>query len=67
MTPQEKCLLIIKEFELSARQVANAIGIKQSTASSKIKNENYNKFSDEDFSKLKSHYVQKFKNITALD
>ena len=67
MTPQEKCLFIIKEFELSARQVAVAIGSTQSSAQSKIKNENYNKFSDADFEKLKSHYLEKLNKITALD
>jgi len=63
MTPQEKCLFIIKELELSARQVAEAIGIKGISASKKMKNENYNIFSEDDFIKLKEFYVKKLEII----
>ena len=66
MTTQEKCLFIIKEFEMSARQVGEAIGVATKTASSKIKNENYNKFLDEDFEKLKSSIFDKAKKIKDL-
>ncbi|WP_246022127.1 hypothetical protein [Epilithonimonas xixisoli] len=52
---------------MSARQVAVAIGGKQSASSSKMKNENYNKFSDDDFEKLKSHYLNKLNKIKDLD
>ncbi|WP_312398183.1 hypothetical protein [Chryseobacterium sp.] len=66
MTAQDKALKIIEELQLSARQVAEAIGKSADTASDKIKQRKYNKFSDEDFDKLKSFYVEKLKTIKAL-
>lgn len=67
MTTQEKCLFIIKEFEMSARQVGLAIGVAAKTASAKMKNQNYNKFLDEDFEKLKSSIFDKVKKIKDLN
>lgn len=63
MTPQEKCLFIIKELELSARQVAAAIGKSGSVVSDKIKNIKYNKFDEQDFEKLRDFYVKKMNKI----
>lgn len=62
-TPQEKCLFIINELELSARQVGEAIGIKGISASKKMKGENYNVFDEDDFTKLKACYVKKLEKI----
>ena len=66
-TPQDKCLFIIKLFELSDRQVAQAIGSATKTANSKRKNDNYNKFLDEDYQNLKSHYLEKSEKIKHID
>lgn len=66
MTTQDKCLFIIKELELSARQVATVIGKKQQTVSDKIKNRNFNKFLDADFEKLQSFYIEKLEKIKTL-
>ncbi|WP_312390529.1 hypothetical protein [Chryseobacterium sp.] len=66
MTTQDKCLLIIKELELSARQVAVAIEKAPSSASDKIKQNGSNRFLDEDFKKLKNYYIEKLKKIEEI-
>lgn len=63
MTTQEKCIFIIKEFQLSARQVGEAIGVSGSAASAKIKNENYNKFDEKDLENLRNFFVEKINKI----
>ncbi|CEN53394.1 hypothetical protein [Capnocytophaga canis] len=65
-TPHEKTLIIIKELELSARQVAVAIGKTGSAVAKKQNQENGNKFLSEDFEKLKSFYIKKLEKIKTL-
>ncbi|MDO5104475.1 hypothetical protein [Capnocytophaga sp.] len=65
-TPHEKTLFIINELELSARQVAVAIGKTGSAIVKKQKRVNYNCFLEDDFQKLKSFYVKKLEKIKNL-
>ncbi|MFJ1424894.1 hypothetical protein ACILFS_01085 [Capnocytophaga canimorsus] len=65
-TDHEKTLIIIKELELSARQIAVAIGKTGSAVAKKQNQENGNKFLSEDFEKLKSFYIKKLEKIKTL-
>lgn len=65
-TAHEKTLMIINELELSARQVAVAIGKTGSAVAKKQNQENGNKFLPEDFEKLKSFYIKKLEKIKTL-
>ena len=64
MTPHENALILIKEFEYNARQVAEVLKIQTRTASDKIKNEGYHKFTDEQFYNLLFHFQQKIESNT---
>lgn len=65
-TPHEKTLMIINELELSARQVAVAIGKTGSAVAKKQKQNGSNMFLPEDFEKLKSFYVKKLEKIKKI-
>ncbi|ERI64278.1 hypothetical protein HMPREF1551_00517 [Capnocytophaga sp. oral taxon 863 str. F0517] len=66
MTTQEKVLYIIELLELSDRQVSAAIGKAISTATHKRLQLGRNKFTDEDFQRLKAYYIEKLKEIESL-
>ena len=66
MTSHENALILIKEFNYNARQVAEVLGVQTRTVSDKMKTENYNKFSDNDFTKLLFHFQQKIENQTKI-
>ncbi|MFB9121009.1 hypothetical protein ACFFUE_07380 [Bergeyella porcorum] len=66
MDTHKKTLAIIEELQLSARQVAEAIGKTTSVVSKKKKKENYNQFLPEDFEKLKNFYLQKLEKIKSI-
>mgnify|MGYP000038005306 FL=1 len=66
MTTQEKVLYIIELLELSDRQVSAAIGKAISTTTHKRLQLARNKFTDEDFQRLKAYYIEKLKEIESL-
>ena len=66
MTTQEKVLYIIELLELSDRQVSAAIGKAISTTTHKRLHLARNKFTDEDFQRLKAYYIEKLKEIESL-
>ena len=65
MDYQKKTMFIIKELELSARQVGFAIGKSGSVVSDKKNQIKSNKFLQEDFERLQKFYIKKLEKITA--
>ena len=66
MDYQKKTIFIIKELELSARQVAFAIGKSTSVVSDKINQVKSNRFLQEDFERLHKFYVKKLEKIKKI-
>lgn len=62
MTPHENALILIKEFEYNARQVAEVLKIQTRSADDKIKTKGYHKFTEEQFLKLLLHFQQKIES-----
>ena len=65
MDYQKKTMFIIKELELSARQVGFAIGKSGSVVSDKINQIKSNRFLKEDYERLQKYYIKKLEKITA--
>lgn len=59
MTAHEKALIVIKTFDINARQISEIIGGSANGAQNKMKNINYNKFTEDDFNKLLLHFQSK--------
>ena len=59
MTAHENSLILIKEFEYNAREVAKVLEVATQTVDKKIKLVNNNKFSESDFKKLIFHFHHK--------
>lgn len=66
MTAQEKSLKIVATLELSSAKVALILDISRQAVDKKKKQENGNKFTDDDFKKLSDFVNQKEKEIKKL-
>ncbi|WP_313214117.1 hypothetical protein [Soonwooa sp.] len=66
MTTHEKAIFIIESFGIQPKKIAQIIKPSLSAVYSKIKNENGNKFTDEDLELLKNHILEKAKEVKNL-
>ena len=66
MTAHEKVIYIIQQLELSDSKVARAIQKSVSTASHKRLRLRDNKFTEEDFQRIRDFYIEKLKKIEML-
>ena len=66
MTAHEKVIYIIQQLELSDSKVARAIQKSVSTASHKRLRLRDNKFTEEDFQRLRDFYLEKLRKIEML-
>lgn len=66
MTPHDKVIYIIQELELSDSKVARAIQKSTSAATHKRMRLRDNKFTDEDFQRIRDFYLEKLRNIEKL-
>jgi len=57
----KKALILIDAFNYNAREIAEVLGINTRTASDKIKNVNYNKFTEYQFKKMLIYFKDKNK------
>ena len=63
MTAHDKVMYIIERLELSDSDVAQAILKSRATATHKRMNLRYNKFTDEDYQRIRNFYIEKLRNI----
>lgn len=66
MTPHEKVIYIIQQLELSDSKVARAIQKSVSTASHKRLRLRDNKFTEEDYQRIRDFYLEKLRKIEML-
>ena len=66
MTPHEKVIYIIQQLELSDSKVARAIQKRVSTASHKRLRLRDNKFTEEDYQRIRDFYLEKLRKIEML-
>ncbi|SQA92490.1 hypothetical protein [Capnocytophaga ochracea] len=66
MTPHEKVIYIIQQLELSDSKVARAIQKSVSTATHKRLRLRDNKFTEEDYQRIRDFYLEKLKKIEML-
>ena len=66
MTAHEKVIYIIQQLELSDSKVARAIQKSVSTASHKRLRLRDNKFTEEDYQRIRDFYLEKLKKIEML-
>ena len=66
MTPHEKVIYIIQLLEISDSKVARAIQKSVSTATHKRLRLRDNKFTEEDFQRLRDFYIEKLRKIEML-
>ena len=66
MTAHEKVIYIIQQLELSDSKVARAIQKSVSTASHKRLRLRDNKFTEEDYQRIRDFYIEKLKKIEML-
>lgn len=66
MTPHEKVIYIIQLLELSDSKVARAIQKSVSTATHKRLRLRDNKFTEEDYQRIRDFYLEKLKKIEML-
>ena len=67
MTPHDKVIYIIHQLELSDSKVARAIQKSTSAATHKRMRLRDNKFTDEDFQRIRDFYLEKLRNIEKLE
>ena len=67
MTPHDKVMYIIQQLELSDSKVARAIQKSTSTATHKRMKLRDNKFTEEDFQRIRDFYLEKLRNIENLE
>ena len=66
MTPHEKVIYIIQQLEISDSKVARAIQKSVSTASHKRLRLRDNKFTEEDYQRIRDFYIEKLRKIEML-
>lgn len=66
MTPHEKVIYIIQLLEISDSKVARAIQKSVSTATHKRLRLRDNKFTEEDYQRLRDFYIEKLRKIEML-
>ena len=66
MTPHEKVVYIIQLLEISDSKVARAIQKSVSTATHKRLRLRDNKFTEEDFQRIRDFYLEKLRKIEML-
>ena len=66
MTSHEKVIYIIQQLELSDSKVARAIQKSVSTATHKRLRLRDNKFTEEDYQRIRDFYLEKLKKIEML-
>lgn len=66
MTPHDKVIYIIQQLELSDSKVARAIQKSASAATHKRMRLRDNKFTEEDFQRIRDFYLEKLRNIENL-
>lgn len=66
MTPHDKVMYIIQQLELSDSKVARAIQKSVSTATHKRLRLRDNKFTEEDFQRIRDYYLEKLRKIEML-
>ena len=66
MTPHDKVIYIIQQLELSNSKVARAIQKSTSAATHKRMKLRDNKFTEEDFQRIRDFYLEKLRNIENL-
>ena len=66
MTPHDKVIYIIQLLEISDSKVARAIQKSVSTASHKRLRLRDNKFTEQDFQRLRDFYLEKLRKIEML-
>lgn len=66
MTPHDKVIYIIQQLELSDSKVARAIQKSVSTATHKRLRLRDNKFTEEDYQRLRNFYIEKLRKIEML-
>ncbi|EKY12198.1 hypothetical protein [Capnocytophaga sp. oral taxon 324] len=66
MTPHEKVIYIIQQLEISDSKVARAIQKSVSTATHKRLRLRDNKFTEEDYQRLRDFYIEKLRKIEML-
>lgn len=66
MTAHEKVIYIIQQLELSDSKVARAIQKSVSTASHKRLRLRDNKFTEEDYQRIRDFYIEKLRKIEML-
>nr|DAI29958.1 MAG TPA: EB1-like C-terminal motif [Caudoviricetes sp.] len=66
MTPHEKVIYIIQLLEISDSKVARAIQKSVSTATHKRLRLRDNKFTEEDYQRLRDFYLEKLRKIEML-
>ena len=66
MTPHEKVIYIIQQLEISDSKVARAIQKSVSTATHKRLRLRDNKFTEEDFQRIRDFYLEKLRKIEML-
>ena len=66
MTSHDKVMYIIQQLELSDSKVARAIQKSTSAATHKRMKLRDNKFTEEDFQRIRDFYIEKLRNIEKL-
>lgn len=66
MTSHEKVIYIIQQLEISDSKVARAIQKSVSTATHKRLRLRDNKFTEEDFQRIRDYYLEKLRKIEML-
>lgn len=66
MTPHDKVIYIIQLLEISDSKVARAIQKSTSAATHKRMRIRDNKFTEEDFQRIRDFYIEKLRNIEKL-
>ena len=67
MTSHDKVMYIIQQLELSDSKVARAIQKSTSAATHKRMKLRDNKFTEEDFQRIRDFYLEKLRNIENLE
>ena len=66
MTPHDKVIYIIQQLEISDSKVARAIQKSVSTVTHKRLRLRDNKFTEEDFQRIRDFYIEKLRKIEKL-